>query len=399
MRSSTDATDSIDDSTEGTLALRPNIVLNRRYRLEKRIRTSPDVDVYLAYDALLHRPVTISVPSATHVEQPQRYEAFLYRNQVASALHHRNIVAILDIGEDHGDPFVVSEHFVGDSLENIIEDEAPFDFDDVAILVEQLARGLDHAHQRGIVHGNLSPSDVIIDAAGLAKITNLGMVEGQLLTDSGTRSTLDAGPYLPPELRGSSLASHALDVHAIAAIAYEMLVGHPPPILPGSNVQRSSNGLHHYVNPSSENPSVPERAGETVLRALHAHQDRTGLTAPQLSHAMTNWRSWANQPSGAAQFESASSRGRQRTLESWPSPSEDRSWQPRPLVSSNPIISSSSSGVSRTPARIVRWLFLAVVVLSAAAILAMFRDDAPQLSSTVSEVPAELDHLLGATGE
>ncbi|MGE3796403.1 MAG: protein kinase, partial [Thermomicrobiales bacterium] len=111
--------------------------------------------------------MTVELP----VNAGQEVEDFVYRRQVASALHHRNILAILDIGEDHEWPYVVCEYFAGDSLRRIISNEAPFDVDDVAILIEQLAQGLAYAHQRGIIHGSLAPESIIVDSAGLAKVT------------------------------------------------------------------------------------------------------------------------------------------------------------------------------------------------------------------------------------
>ncbi len=374
------------------------MVLNRRYRLDKRIRTSPESEVYLGFDSLLHRPVTVAVPSAGQGDRAQRYEAFLYRNQIASALHHRNIVAVLDIGEDHGAPYVVSEHFVGDTLQHIIQDEAPFDVDDVAILIEQLARGLDYAHHSGIVHGVLSPGDVIIDSAGLAKITNLGMIEGQLFLESGSRSPV-SGHYLPGGLQGNSLVAHALDVHALAAIAYEMLVGRPPRAVSRGAASGRRSDVPRYVSPSIENRSVPERAGETVLRALQEYQERSGLTALQFSHALTNWRSWATQPARSSPRPSMTSRGNDASTASWSAPSQDWSRRSAPAAASPLSSAVATPRVAHSQVRFIRLLYLAIVLLSLAAVVTVYRDEAPQLSSTVSEVPAELDRLLGTTTE
>jgi eukaryotic-like serine/threonine-protein kinase len=373
------------------VALRPNVVLSRRYRLEKRLRASRDADVYLAYDALLHRPVTVVIPEPERVQSAGAYQAFVHRHQVASTLHHRNILAILDIGEDHDRPYVVSEHFVGDSLTAIIEEEAPFDIDDVSILIEQLARGLDHAHKRGVVHGDLSPDQVLIDASGLAKITNLGMIEGQFLLDSASRESIESNPYLPGRLQGNTVATHALDVHALSAIAYEMLAGIPP------SSGHSVNSPEAYVHPCQHNGSIPDRAGDVVLKGLLAYEQRTGLSAMQFSQAVTNWRSMAvvtpqSPPQHYEPGRSAGDRHMASITQTWPAARENGS------TGSHPDGGSSPQSVSTT-SRAVRWLFLAVAILSIAAVWTLSTGDSPQDVISTSTLPDDLLRLLQAVNE
>jgi serine/threonine protein kinase len=300
---------------------------------------------------------------------------------VASTLHHRNILAILDIGDDHDRPYVVSEHFVGESLASIIEDEAPFVADDVAILVEQLARGLEYGHQRGIVHGDLSPASVLIDASGLAKITQLGMIEGQHLLDSASRESIASNPYLPGGLQGNSIATHALDVHALSAIAYEMLVGQLP------------RGADH---PSQQHRSVPERAGNVVLKGLLAYDQRTGLTAMQFSQALTNWRSMTDVAPTSDRRHDAQQWSRNRYSPStrvyWPEPAGQ---VPTNHQSNGAFISHPQPKSSRIP----RLLFMAVIVVAAAVIWIASARDSVQGSVTSSSFPEELTQLLQAVNE
>ncbi|CAN5763929.1 hypothetical protein BH24CHL4_BH24CHL4_01700 [soil metagenome] len=378
------------------MALRPNVVLSRRYRLEKRVRSTGDADVHLAYDALLHRPVTVVIPQLERVQSPHQYQAFVHRHQVASALHHRNIVAILDIGEDHDRPYVVSEYFVGDSLANIIEDEAPFVIDDVAILIEQLARGLEHAYKRGVVHGDLTPDHVIIDASGLAKINDLGMIEGQFLLDSATRASLESNPYLPGGLQGNSVATHALDVHALAAIAYEMLVGHTPRVGESRALAGFTSNAGRYDHPSQQNGSIPERAGAVVQQGLLAHDHRAGLTAMQFSQALTSWRSMTAEAPPAKPPNATQYPGEPRPFlsasQSWPAPGDAlmQTTGPDRAASSRPRMSSSNA---------VRWLFLSAVIISVAAIWTLAAGGSSQDAITASSLPDELLRLLQAAAE
>ncbi len=341
-------------------------------------------EVYLAHDALLQRSVTVEMPSASRPFD----ETWIYRRQVASALHHRNIVATLDLGDESGMPYVVTEYFVGDTLRNIIDDEAPFDVDDVAILIEQLAQGLLHAHQRGIVHGFLSPELIIVDSAGLAKITGFGLIEGQMFSETGTRAEIPSSPYLPAHLRGNSLVTQSLDVHALAAIAWEMLTG--TPVSP-------EQGFH---SPSVFNAAIPSRAGDTILHGLRSFDERSGLTAFQFSNALTHWRSWAvqNTPSTAPQgFGQASAPSGPIIPPSpaylWPSPVDNQVRQ-----SGDRVHTVSPQYVQRRPP-VLRWLTVAAIALAIATGVVLSQSDSPDTISSVTDVPTELSRLLQSIDE
>ncbi len=277
-------------------------VINRRYRLDKKLRTSGDTVFYQGYDALLQRPVGVGLMDPSLASDLLLRDAFLYRNQQASTLHHRNLMAIFDIGEEDDEPYVVTEHIAGETLDTIIAHEAPFDVDDVAILIEQLAQGLNYALLRGLVHGKLRPADIIVDAAGLARISGIGRIEGQLWSEQASRAEVPHDPYLPAGIRGTTPISHQLDVHALAAIAWIMFVGEPPETPRNQfDLQNGYGEDSLYQNPADINPAVPARAGEIVVRGLAGYAGNTGLTAEQFSHALTNWRSWTEHQSQSQQ--------------------------------------------------------------------------------------------------
>ncbi len=363
--------------------LRPNTVLNRRYRLDKRTRVSSESESFLAFDALLQRSVTVELP----VDAGSPADVFIYRRQVASALHHRNILATLDIGEDHGYPYVVSEYFPGDTLGAIIRNEAPFDTDDVAILIEQLAQGLSYAHNRGIVHGVLSPDAVIIDSAGLAKITGFGMIEGQMLSETGTRGVVSEGPYQPANLRGNSLITQALDVHALASIAFEMMTG--------AKVKADEESY----SPSVVNAAIPARAGDTVLLGLRAFDVRSGLTAMQFSHALTHWRSWTMQ--GADSVSGYPTDAIDTRLPASPVPPAFNWALPEPAYRRDRDVNGVTAVTLQAERKppVLRWLTLLLVVAIVATIALVYWDDESGPAASIAELPSELSQLFSALSE
>ncbi|CAN5774968.1 hypothetical protein BH23CHL5_BH23CHL5_06240 [soil metagenome] len=364
-------------------------VINRRYRLEKKLRTSGDSVFYHGYDALLQRPVGVGLLDPTLADNLLLRDSFLYRNQQASTLHHRNLMAIFDIGEEDDAPYVVTEHIAGETLETIIAHEAPFDVDDVAILIEQLAQGLNYAMQRGLIHGKLRPADIVVDAAGLARISGIGRIEGQLWSEQASRAEVPQDPYLPSGIRGTTPISHQLDVHALAAIAWVMFVGEPPES-PRSqlNVQNGLGDAFPYQNPADINPAVPARAGEIVVRGLTGYLGSTGLTAEQFSHALTNWRSWTEHNSQNQQRYaigmSASEQPRPRTSQTQQmnNPFWTQGW--------DQVQSTASPKRSRIPSMLVTL----VLLLSIAFAIALMQTSEAGPAAILDGIPQELQRII-----
>ena len=189
-------------------------LINRRYRLERRVTLSETTESWLGFDNVLHRAVAVTIPRQEMARNESFLTDFLQRSQIATALHHRGIVAAFDSGDDGELPYLVTEYLGGERLTDIIRAESPFDCDDVAILVEQVAGALDYAHQRGFVHGSLTASDVVVDSQGASKLLGLGV-------PTGSRHWRRE-PAEPQTLTFDE------DVKALAAIAFEMLTGEAP---------------------------------------------------------------------------------------------------------------------------------------------------------------------------
>ena len=239
-------------------------LINRRYRLERRISLTGTIETWLGFDNVLHRAVAVAMPRQELLRDGPFLVEFLQRSRIATALHHRGIVAAFDSGEDGDTPYLVTEYVGGESLSEIIRTESPFDVDDVAILVEQVAGALDYAHQRGFVHGQLRGDDVIVDGEGAAKLLGLGVPIG---TVSSERS-LDA-------------LSVDRDIAALGAIAFEMLTGEAH-----NSFESDSAGEAYLID-----PDVPRNASDVVTIALGSGSARF-TTAGAFARSLTGWRSF-----------------------------------------------------------------------------------------------------------
>lgn len=272
-------------------------IVNRRYRIERKIGEGGMSEVYLGFDIVLNRRVALKTLRPQFAANRLFRIRFEREAQAAAGFAHPNIIAIYDVGEDNGFPYIVMEYIEGQTLKEIIESEGPFHPDDVAILVEQVAAGLDFAHAGGLVHRDVKPQNVIVDHNGLAKVVDFGIAKSLSdgsLTEAG--SSLGTVQYVSPEQASGLSAVPESDIYSLGVIAYEMLTGE----LPFESDTAVGIAMRHIndepPDPALVNPDVPPAAADIVLRALSKNPNRRFKTAGMFATAMTNWRQHVPEP-------------------------------------------------------------------------------------------------------
>jgi serine/threonine-protein kinase len=268
--------------------------VNRRYRVDRRIGDGGMAEVYLGHDLLLNRAVALKAMRPQYAADPV-FRARFEREAVAVAgLTHPNIVDIFDVGEEGGTPYLVMEFVRGDTLKTVIEAEGPFAPDDVAALLEQVGSALDFAHERGIVHRDVKPQNVLVAPDGVVKVVDFGIAKGvhdSHLTELGTG--LGTVHYISPEQANGLMATPSSDVYSLGVVAYEMLTGRLP-FEADSPVAVAMHHLHDRPRPPSAVFSpVPRPVDAIVLRALEKDPTRRFRSAGAFAEAMTDWRQQA----------------------------------------------------------------------------------------------------------
>ncbi len=265
--------------------------VNRRYRVDRRIGEGGMAEVYLGHDLLLNRAVAIKVLRSQYASDPLFRARFEREAQAAAGFTHPNIIDIYDVGEEGRTPYIVMEYVRGDTLKTIIEEEGPFDADDVASLLEQVGAALDYAHDRGLVHRDIKPQNILVDSQGLAKVVDFGIAKGLAdnhLTEVGTG--LGTVHYISPEQASGLMATPASDIYALAVVAFEMLTK-TLPFDADSTVGVAMRHVHDPPPaPSSIVPSVPASVDALVLRGLAKDPTTRYASAGAFATAMTNWR-------------------------------------------------------------------------------------------------------------
>src|ERR671936_509260 len=199
-------------------------VVAGRYRLDDRLSTTTMAEVWRANDQVLERQVVVK-PLAADADRPR----FEREARAAAGLAHPNIVQVFDYGEDEGRPYMVLEHLPGGTLAERLPEGVALSDEETRRVATDIAAGLAHAHENGVVHRDLKPGNVLFDAEGRAKVADFGIAHvlgSDSLTDEGT--VMGTAAYISPEQVAGGPATPATDVYAFGVLLYRLLSGRFP---------------------------------------------------------------------------------------------------------------------------------------------------------------------------
>jgi len=204
-------------------------VLSSRYKLEAKLGSGGMSTVYLARDTTLDRSVAVKVMHREMSEQEDQLQRFRQEARAVAKLSHPNVVAVIDAGEDGGHPYIVFEYVEGETLKQRINRVGALDPQEALAYAIEIARGLTVAHNRNMVHRDIKPQNVLIDAEGRAKLTDFG-ISRQLEQDgmTATGRVLGTTDYVAPEQAMGHPVDQRSDVYSLGVVLYEMLVGQVP---------------------------------------------------------------------------------------------------------------------------------------------------------------------------
>jgi serine/threonine-protein kinase len=203
--------------------------LNGRYNLESKLGSGGMSTVYLAQDETLERWVAVKVLHREISDEPDQIERFRREARTVAQLSHPNLVAVIDAGEDGGHPYIVFEYIEGETLKQRIERLGRLPLDEASAYAIEIGRGLAAAHATRMVHRDVKPQNVLIDAEGRAKVTDFGIareLEADGLTATGR--VLGTTDYVSPEQAMGHNVDARSDIYSLGVVLYEMLIGQPP---------------------------------------------------------------------------------------------------------------------------------------------------------------------------
>ena len=185
-------------------------------------------DVYCAQDQQLGRQVAVKLLYRHFAEDEQFVERFRREASSAAGLQHPNIVGIYDRGEWNGTYYIAMEYIEGRTLKDVIRERGPAPPEAAVDIVLQILRAARFAHQRGIVHRDIKPHNVLIDDDGRVKVTDFGIARAGASDMTETGLIMGTSQYLSPEQAQGKPVDARSDLYSIGIVLYEMLTGRVP---------------------------------------------------------------------------------------------------------------------------------------------------------------------------
>ena len=155
--------------------LNPGTFLADRYEIIERVGAGGMSDVYRATDHILERDVAVKVLKSEFAEDAGFVSKFRAEAQSAAGLEHPNIVNIYDVGSEDGMYYIVMEYVEGITLKTYIEKKGHLNYKEVISIAIQVGRGIEAAHNKGIIHRDIKPQNIIISHEGKVKVTDFGI--------------------------------------------------------------------------------------------------------------------------------------------------------------------------------------------------------------------------------
>ena len=238
-----------------------------RYKLVRPIGAGTFGTVWLGFDAQLKRPVAIKVPNQNRFSSQQQRELFLSEAQNVAQLAHPNIVPIHDVGETDGrDVYLVCRFVAGDDLASELQNRR-FSFRESARCVAQIASALEYAHGRKLIHRDVKPSNILIDAVtGQAFITDFGLSSiGEVRSDSSISGT---PAYMSPEQAAGDPLDRRSDIFSLGVVLFELLCGQRPFSGTGARAVMRSIRLDTTPLPRQLDCRIPAALETACLKSL-----------------------------------------------------------------------------------------------------------------------------------
>lgn len=251
--------------------------------------------VYLGKHRHREQFVAIKVLSMALANDPTARARLEREARAASSLNHPNIVRVTDLDIEHDPPYLVMEYVEGQSLQALVARTGTFCSGSAALCGRQIALGLQHAWENGLVHRDIKPANLLLDRHGAVKILDLGIVrltreDGLTMANSQRKIILGTIDYLAPEqAHDSSNVDCRADIYSLGATLYFLLAGHPPfqDVSPATRLARKQ--MMDPVRLDCLRPDVPIEIAVVVARMMARTPDDRYATPQDVAEALEPW--------------------------------------------------------------------------------------------------------------
>ncbi len=257
--------------------------LDGRYEITELIGEGGMADVYKATDIVDGKNIAVKILKKEFAESEEFLRRFRNESKAISVLSHPNIVKIYDVGFSDKIQYIVMEYIDGITLKEYIENERVLSWKDAVHFVTQILRALQHAHERGIVHRDIKPQNIMMFTDGTIKVMDFGIAkfareEGKTATDQAIGTV----HYISPEQARGDITDAKSDLYSVGVMLYEMLTGQKP-FDTDNPVSIAVMHMHNIAElPRRINPNIPIPLEEIIVHAMEKNPDDRYQTANEM---------------------------------------------------------------------------------------------------------------------
>src|SRR5215208_3819137 len=285
-------------------------VLDNRYDVGRTLGSGGMGEVFLAHDRVLGRDVALKVLRTQYAGDSEFAERFKREARSAASLSHPNIVQVYDRGEtEEGSSYIAMEYVPGGTLKEKIVGDGPLGAREAAALGAQVAEALGAAHERGMVHRDIKPQNVLLTDRGDAKVADFGIARaGSSVTISRTGSVMGTAGYMSPEQALGEPATPKSDLYSLGVVLFEALTGELPYTADNPIVVSMKHVNEPVCPPREIDPTVPEGMNALVTRLMAKDPEDRYASAEELADDL--WKTSRGRKLTAAPVAAAPTRPR-----------------------------------------------------------------------------------------
>lgn len=258
--------------------------LDGRYEIQEIIGVGGMAVVYKAYDNIDDRTVAVKILKEEFLANEEFRRRFKNESKAIAVLSHPNIVKVYDVSYGDRIQYIVMECVDGITLKEYIQQQGVINYKEAVFFVTQILRALQHAHDKGIVHRDIKPQNIMLLENGAIKVTDFGIARfSRSETRTMTDSTIGSVHYISPEQARGDITDDKADIYSVGVMLYEMLTGKLP-FESDNTVSVAIMQLQQDpVKPREINPSIPVGLEQIVLKAMQKNvNDRYQSAAEML---------------------------------------------------------------------------------------------------------------------
>ena len=265
-------------------------LLDDRYEILEVIGTGGMAIVYKALDHRLNRQVAIKILKDEFSGDDEFRRRFRAEGEAVAMLSHPNIVQVYDVSSSDDANYLVMELIDGISLKQYMEVKGVLNWKETLHFAMQIAKGLEHAHSRGIVHRDIKPHNIMVLKDGSVKVMDFGIARVMSKSNTLTKEALGSVHYISPEQAKGGYTDSRSDIYSLSVVMYEMMTGRPPfdgesPVAVA--IQHINGGA---PKPSSLNPNIPVGLEQIILKGMALEPKDRYSSATEMLQDMEEFR-------------------------------------------------------------------------------------------------------------